>query len=139
MVGLHHPKDVKNVGSALRAANCYGAAVLAVSGRRYKPACTDTAKGYRHLPFLQVESLREVVPYDCIPVAVELVPGATPLPQYEHPQRAFYVFGPEDGTLDKNVLAWCRDVVVVPTRQCMNLAATVNVVLYDRMAKGAQS
>jgi tRNA(Leu) C34 or U34 (ribose-2'-O)-methylase TrmL len=27
-------------------------------------------------------------------------------------------------------------VVYIPTTGCMNLAATVNVVLYDRMAKG---
>ncbi len=27
-------------------------------------------------------------------------------------------------------------VVYVPTRHCMNLAATVNVVLYDRLSKG---
>lgn len=30
-----------------------------------------------------------------------------------------------------------RDVVYVPTNGCMNLAATVNVVLYDRAAKQA--
>ena len=46
-------------------------------------------------------------------------------------------FGPEDGTLGPEILAWCRDVVYVPTRYCMNLAATVNVVLYDRAAKQA--
>lgn len=29
----------------------------------------------------------------------------------------------------------CRDIIYVPTNGCMNLAATVNVILYDRMAK----
>ncbi len=47
------------------------------------------------------------------------------------------MFGPEDGTLGDDVLSWCRDVIYVPTRYCMNLAATVNVVLYDRMQKRA--
>ena len=70
-------------------------------------------------------------------VAIELVEGAKELPSYAHPLRAFYIFGPEDGTLGKSVLSWCRDVVMVPTAHCMNLAATVNVVLYDRMAKEA--
>ena len=46
-----------------------------------------------------------------------------------------YVFGPEDGTLGKRVTDWCRDVVYVPTNYCMNLAATANVILYDRMSK----
>lgn len=45
------------------------------------------------------------------------------------------IFGPEDGTLGERVLSWCRDVVYVPTDRCMNLAATVNVILYDRAAK----
>lgn len=54
---------------------------------------------------------------------------------FQHPQRAFYVFGPEDGTLGKATLDWCQRRVMVPTRMCMNLAATVDVILYDRMAK----
>lgn len=53
-----------------------------------------------------------------------------------HPDRALYIFGPEDGSLDKEIRDWCEDVVYIPTTGCMNLAATVNVVLYDRMAKG---
>jgi len=72
----------------------------------------------------------------CVPVAVELVEGAKPLTEYKHPARAFYIFGPEDGTLKKKITDFCDDVVYIPTEGCMNLAATVNVVLYDRLAKG---
>jgi tRNA(Leu) C34 or U34 (ribose-2'-O)-methylase TrmL len=81
----------------------------------------------------------DVIPYDCVPVAVDLVDGAHSLPNYRHPERAFYVFGPEDGTLGKAVIDRCRDKIMVPTRFCMNLAATVNVILYDRLAKGARA
>ena len=73
--------------------------------------------------------------FDCIPVAVELVESAVPLPSYNHPSRAFYIFGAEDATLGQRVLSWCRDVIYVPMDGCMNLAATVNVVLYGRFAK----
>jgi tRNA(Leu) C34 or U34 (ribose-2'-O)-methylase TrmL len=52
-----------------------------------------------------------------------------------HPERAFYVFGPEDGTLGTRHLSKCVRKIMVPTKFCMNLAATVNVVLYDRLAK----
>ena len=69
-------------------------------------------------------------------MAIELVEGARPLTTYKHPARAFYIFGPEDGTLKKNVTNFCDDVIYIPTEGCMNLAATVNVVLYDRLAKG---
>ena len=73
-----------------------------------------------------------------MPVAVDIIEGAIPLPEYKHPERAFYIFGAEDATLGKRVLGWCRDVVYIPSNGCMNLAATVNVVLYDRLAKEAR-
>ena len=124
-----------NIGSVLRAATCYESALVAVSGRRYSRSATDTTKAWRHLPLLQVENLRYAIPFAAIPVAVDLVDDAIELQDYQHPERAFYVFGPEDGTLNDSVLNWCRDRIVVPTSHCMNLAATVNVVLYDRLAK----
>ena len=134
-VGLYMPKTTANIGSALRGCAVYSAAMLAVQGRRYKKSPTDTMAAYRHMPFLQVESLRSVIPYSCTPVAVDLIPGAISLPEYKHPENAFYIFGPEDGTLGKDVTSWCKDVVYVPTTHCMNLACCVNVVLYDRMCK----
>ncbi len=134
-VGLTKPKTDANVGSALRACGVYGSKMLAISGERYSKALTDTMKTHRYIPTLQVEDLKTVIPYDCVPVAVDLIEGATPLPDYKHPDRAFYIFGPEDGTLGKSTTAWCRDVIYIPTEGCMNLAACVNVVLYDRMSK----
>jgi tRNA(Leu) C34 or U34 (ribose-2'-O)-methylase TrmL len=76
-----------------------------------------------------------LIPFGAIPVAVDIVPKAQELGKYIHPESAFYIFGPEDGTLGENVLGFCKDFVYVPTKFCMNLAATVNVVLYDRLVK----
>ena len=134
-IGLHQPKTPANVGSALRAAGRFGGVMVAISGRRYSRALTDTTKSCRHLPLIQCDDLREAIPFDCVPVAVGMIQGAVSLKDYKHPERAFYIFGPEDGTLGPDILAWCRDVIYVPTNGCMNLAATVNVVLYDRSAK----
>jgi tRNA(Leu) C34 or U34 (ribose-2'-O)-methylase TrmL len=134
-IGLHQPKTPANVGSVLRAAHCYGTALVAKTGMRFHSASTDTMKAYRHLPLLQVEDLSDVVPHDCVPVAIDLLEGARDLATYIHPERAFYIFGPEDGTLEKSITDRCRDKVFVPTAFCMNSAACVNVVLYDRMAK----
>jgi tRNA G18 (ribose-2'-O)-methylase SpoU len=53
-VGLHMPKTPANVGSVLRAAHCYGVAMVAQTGRRYHSASTDTMKAYRYLPLLNV-------------------------------------------------------------------------------------
>lgn len=134
-IGLHQPKNPANVGGVLRAAGNYSAAMVAVTGSRFKKAPTDTMHAWKHLPLIETDDLKLVIPYGCIPVAIDLIPGARSLTSYTHPERAFYVFGPEDGTLSRSVASWCRDVVYVPTAGCMNLAACVNVVLYDRMAK----
>lgn len=134
-IGLVGPKTPANVGGVMRAAQCYGAALVAIQGQRFAKSPTDTMAAWRHIPVIHADDLHFVIPYGCVPVAVDLVPGATPLPEYTHPERAFYVFGPEDGTLGRRVLDWCRDRIMVPTSGCMNLAATANVVLYDRCAK----
>lgn len=134
-VGLDHPKTPENIGGVLRACGCYGAAFLAVTGQRYHRHGTDTMKHWRHMPLLQVPDLSGALPYDCVPVAVDLVPEADSLVDFTHPERAFYVFGAEDGTLGERILSWCPRRVMVPTRACMNLAACVNVVLYDRLQK----
>ncbi|MHC4643908.1 MAG: RNA methyltransferase [Planctomycetota bacterium] len=132
-IGLYHPKDRNNVGSVLRACGCYGAAMVATTGRRYRRAPTDTMHTAKRIPLIQTDDLRSVIPFDCIPIAVEIVDNAKPINEFTHPDRAFYVFGPEDGSLGDSVLQWCHGPpVYIPTLGCMNLAAAVNVVLYDR-------
>ena len=134
-IGLDNPKTSANVGAAMRAVHVYGAAMLVCSGNRLTTGTLDTMKGYRHTPYIRCDDLKPYIPYDCVPVAVDIIDGAIPLPKYTHPERAFYVFGAEDATLGDRVLCWCRDVVYIPSNGCMNLAATVNVILYDRMMK----
>jgi tRNA(Leu) C34 or U34 (ribose-2'-O)-methylase TrmL len=134
-VAIHEPKNALNIGSILRASSCYQAALIVVGGRRYGRAATDTQKTWKHTPLLEVDDVRIALPKGCVPVAVDIVEGARALCDYTHPERAFYVFGGEDRTLGEDVLSWCRDVIYIPTHGCMNLAAAVNVVLYDRMAK----
>lgn len=135
-IGLYNAKSMLNVGSVLRAAQAYDAAMVALSGNRIKkPGATDTGKAFRQLPFLRIDDILDVIPYDCVPVAVDIIPGAISLHEYIHPERAFYIFGAEDATLGERIISKCRDVIYVPTQICMNLAATVNVILYDRLAK----
>ena len=134
-IALDNPKNPLNVGAACRAVSCYDASLIVLGGQRFRKWPTDTRKTWRHTPLLEVGDVFDAIPYDCVPVAVDLVAGAIALPQYVHPDRAFYVFGAEDATLGDRILSRCRDRIFVPTRGCMNLAAAVNVVLYDRAAK----
>lgn len=134
-VGLFQPKDAFNIGGVLRAAYCYDVSMVAVQGKRYKHHPADTTKAFKHLPLFDTDNLFDLIPRDCVPVAVELDDKARDLRSYVHPERAFYIFGPEDGSLGHQVYDKCRDIVYIPTKMCLNLAACVNVVLYDRLAK----
>lgn len=134
-IGLYKPIDVKNIGSVLRAAHCFKAQFVAITGIPYKKSATDVTKAFRSFPLFCTNDLKSCIPYDCVPIAVDIIDGAKSLIDYKHPKRAFYIFGPENGTLEANVTDFCRDIIYIPTQYCLNLAAAVNVILYDRLLK----
>ncbi|GAA0852707.1 RNA methyltransferase [Aliiglaciecola litoralis] len=141
-IGLINPKSPTNVGAVLRAAGCYGASRINYTGQRYDNArrfSTDTKHASQHIPLQRVEDVFDNIDDSVRKVAIELVEGAVPLPHYQHHDATMYVFGPEDGTIPQSVLDRCDDILYVPTKGCMNLAATVNVLLYDRMAKSTDT
>jgi tRNA(Leu) C34 or U34 (ribose-2'-O)-methylase TrmL len=140
-IGLINPKSPTNVGSVMRAAGCFQVDAVFYTGDRYARAArfnTDTRDVSQRIPLTAVTSLLDAAADGVQLVCVELVEGATPLPAFEHPQQALYVFGPEDGTIDQALVDQADAVVYVPTIGCMNLAASVNVLLYDRLAKAGQ-
>lgn len=136
-VGLSNPKTGFNVGSTLRACGCFGVSMLVTSGQRCKDFKALDVKGeHTKIPFFYgVDNLKDYIPYGCVPVAIELADDAIPLPEYQHPERAFYIFGPEDSSLGEKTYGWCRDKVYIPMNYCSNLAATVYMILYDRSMK----
>lgn len=142
LIGLHNPKSPENVGSVMRAAGCYQATAVRFTGERFLRAAkyqTDTKNINTKIPLTQVTNLLEGLPEATRVVCVEFAEGATLLPQFKHPERAIYVFGPEDGSLPQTLIDAADHVVFVPTVGCMNLAASVNVVLYDRLCKSASA
>lgn len=141
IVGLINPKNVSNVGGVVRAANCFGVSKILYTGTRYDRAVrfqTDTKNAAVNLPLQHTDNVFDASPSDHRIVSVELAIGAMALPDFKHPSRAVYLFGPEDGTLSQELIDGADSVVFIPARSCLNLAATVNVVLYDRLAKQAR-
>ena len=141
-IALVNPKYPRNVGTALRAASCFGIKQLWFSGNRvsltpspgYRLPREERMRGYRDVELRHFEYFFDEFP-NATPVAVELRPNAESLTLFEHPENPLYVFGPEDGSLSKVNLQLCHRFVVIPTRHCVNLAAAVYLVLYDRQLK----
>lgn len=143
-IALDNPKAPQNVGQVLRAAFCMGAAQITISGDRgagtfnkWVRSAPNTTKTERHCPVFITDDPLAYRPIGAEVVAVDIVEGATDLRAFRHPQRAIYVFGAEDATLEKRILDRAQHKLVIPTAHCLNLAAAVSVVLYDRIAKGA--
>ena len=137
-IGLIKPKSPSNVGSVMRAAGCYQADAVFYTGQRYARAAkfnTDTKSVNKKIPLTGIEDIISAKSNGMKIVCIDLVEGAIPLPSYQHPQQALYILGPEDGSIEQAIIDQADDVVYVPTIGCMNLAATTNVVLYDRLAK----
>lgn len=144
-IGLCNPKSPDNVSSIKRAAGNYRVNSIFYTGSRYpraiklNPGMSDISRDVGlSVPVTGVTDLTEKLPVNIKIVCVEFAQGATPLPQYQHPDNALYVFGPEDGTISQEIIDRADAVVYVPTIGCMNLAAAVNVVLYDRLMKSSQ-
>jgi len=137
-IGLIDPKSPTNVGSVMRAAGCYRADLVRYTGSRFERAVqyqTDTKNILDKIPLVREDNLLNDLPSTMKVVCVELAEGATSLPEFVHPEQAIYIFGPEDGSIPQSVIDKADHVVYVPTIGCMNLAASVNVLLYDRLAK----
>lgn len=143
-VALCNPKYPRNVGAVLRACSCFGIKQLWFSGNRV-PLKAD-GKGYRLPREFRMKEYNEVelrnfdyffeqFDRDVTPIAVELRQNSELLPQFTHPEKALYIFGPEDGSINQVMLRHCHRFVVIPTAHCVNLSAAVYLILYDRMSK----
>jgi tRNA(Leu) C34 or U34 (ribose-2'-O)-methylase TrmL len=147
-VVLINPKFAHNVGGALRSCATFLAADLRWTGDRVPPVDMwpdgvrlpreERIKDYQDVDFRHTASTRpldEFVERGYTPVAVEVRDASEDLVWFEHPEKAVYVFGPEDGSLDRGILSACHSFVHIDTIGCLNLATATSVVLYDRQVK----
>lgn len=144
-IGLLNPKSPDNVASVMRAAGNFRVDGVFYTGSRYPRALRlntrqpdMSRKVSQDIPLSEVDDFLSNISGELKVVCVEFAENAITLPDYEHPEHALYIFGPEDGTISQDIVDRADAVVYVPTVGCMNLAATVNVVLYDRLAKSSE-
>jgi tRNA(Leu) C34 or U34 (ribose-2'-O)-methylase TrmL len=137
------PRYPHNVGAAVRACSCFGTKQVWLTGKRVAEEVWDAKRlprEERMKGFADVSLILEDRPFDhfdrdAVPVAIELLPNSENLFQFEHPEKAVYVFGPEDGSIPGSARARCHRRIFIPTKHCTNLAAAVYLVLYDRLFK----
>lgn len=145
---LTNPKYPHNLGQCVRALSCFGVPQLWWTGERVVKALEglsripreERMRGYADVTLLHHDRpLDHFVAAGVTPVAVEYRDNAESLFDFVHPERAVYVFGPEDGGLDQVTLRHCHRFVKIPTKHCTNLSAAVYLVLYDRARKLADA
>jgi tRNA(Leu) C34 or U34 (ribose-2'-O)-methylase TrmL len=114
---------------------------MVAQGTRFKDSKADfrnmdVEQARKRMPcFIGVNNVLDFVPYDTEVVVIERCEGAIALPEFKHPRRAFYIFGPEDGAVPADIVSKYPHKVYVPSDGSMNLGACAYTVLYDRVAK----
>jgi tRNA(Leu) C34 or U34 (ribose-2'-O)-methylase TrmL len=92
-------------------------------------------KDYKDILMIHDEYPLNRFPKNITPVAVEVRDNSESLFDFQHPENAVYVFGPEDSSIPQSFLRLCHRFVKIPTEHCLNLAVAVNIILYDRKMK----
>ena len=110
-LGLVNPKSPDNVGSVLRAAANYSVDKVFYTGDRYPRAIERKARTVdmsrkisKDVLIARADSLIDVIAKDMKIVCIEFAINAIPLPEYQHPEHALYIFGPEDGSIDQEII-----------------------------------
>lgn len=142
-IALINPKFGRNVAAVVRTASCFGVKQVWFSGNRVsldpngkeRLPREERMKGYSEVDLYNYDRIFDQFEPGVVPVAIELKEGAEQLQNFEHPENALYVFGPEDGSLSRDEMIFCHRRVVIPSRHCLNLATAVSIVLYDRIMK----
>ncbi|MBS1722507.1 MAG: hypothetical protein JSS66_05810 [Armatimonadetes bacterium] len=144
LVGTKFPH---NVGMVLRLAACHGIGQVWTTGQRIwnevdaldRVPREERIKGYRDVQLVWHPEPLPPLAADATPIAVEFRPNSECLFDFEHPEKPIYIFGPEDGTLDRSILVHCHRFVKIDSMECLNLATAAATLLYDQRLKEHQA
>jgi tRNA(Leu) C34 or U34 (ribose-2'-O)-methylase TrmL len=137
-IGIYMPKTSENIGTLWRSAMNFGASFMfSIGTRAMIRQPSDTILSFRHIPFYVYpdwDSFQQ--PTDCFLIGVEQCEKSVPIKTFEHPQRACYILGSEDGGLPAKVIEYCTGgIIQIATPMCLNVAVAGSIVMFDRLNK----
>jgi tRNA G18 (ribose-2'-O)-methylase SpoU len=137
-IGILNNSDEINIGTLWRSAYILGASFIFTVDKKYKPQGSDVTKSWTRIPlyhYQTFEELKENLPFSTKLVAVEMGESATPLEEFEHPDRTVYLLGNEISGLPEQIVEQCHSMIKIPGEFSLNVAVTGSIVMYDRMTK----
>ena len=132
VVRLENPRNLFNIGAAIRVAAAAGAAGVVTTGRQdpWHPAAIVTATGLQYaLPVTRTTGIPR-----CDRPLVAVDPSGQPLSHCRVPSRALLAFGSERNGLSQELVALADYQVSIPMADgvsSLNLATAVAVMLYS--------
>lgn len=137
-IGILNCKRETNLGTLWRSAFIFGASFIFTINKKYKKQSSDVLQSWSKIPSYHYNSVEEFykhMPYNCRLVGVEFDQNATPIKDYEHPERCIYLLGAEDIGLTNEAKNKCHEMIVLPGEHCLNVAVSGSIVMYDRLMK----
>ncbi|MGL1930557.1 MAG: RNA methyltransferase [Desulfotalea sp.] len=137
-IGIVNNTNQLNIGTLWRSAFIMGASFIFTVDKKYKHQSSDVTKSWTKIPlfhYKDIIDLKDNLPFSTRLVGVELVENATPLAEFEHPDRATYILGNEQIGLSNKILDECESIIKLPGNFSLNVAVTGSIVLYDRTTK----
>ncbi len=131
VVLLENPRNLLNIGAAIRVSAAAGAAGVLTTGPQdpWNPAAVIAATGLQYaIPVARVNTLPA-----CHRSLVVIDPGGVPLRQGSLPPHAVLAFGAEREGLSQELIAradHCVSIPMSPGVSSLNLATAVSVILY---------
>jgi len=137
-IGIENGKNKFNYGSLYRTAGILGASFLFIIGKRFQPQISDTCRSHKHIPtlsYLNFDDFYKNLPYNCMLIGIEMIPEATYIEKFTHPERACYLLGAEDHGLSKVAISKCHKFIKLQGEVSLNVSVAGSIVIYDRISK----
>jgi tRNA G18 (ribose-2'-O)-methylase SpoU len=142
VVGLENISGDFNKSTIIRSSNAFLAKQSWIIGnKRWDRRGAVGTHNYIHLkyaPSLDYMYLNEPEIRDMRWVAVDNVPGAIPITQYEWKPETFMIFGEESRGISPMALGMAEDVVMIPqlgSVRSLNVGVAGGIVMYDYASK----